>query len=106
MSEETTGRTESEETEKLGFEEALGRLEQIVNELRSENLPLERAFELWEEGQRLYTHCNAVLDSMKRRIEEVRSASAEPKSPSEVARSSPDVAKSPDAPDPSQEDDP
>lgn len=84
MSGDTTGGIESEATEKLGFEEALQRLEQIVNELRSENLPLERAFELWEEGQRLYTHCNAVLDSMRRRIEEVRAASDQNRSASDV----------------------
>jgi len=53
----------------LTFEEAMIRLEQIVAELQKEDVPLEKAFDLWEEGQRLHAHCKAILEGLKKRLE-------------------------------------
>jgi exodeoxyribonuclease VII small subunit len=71
--ERDAGASERAEISALSFEEALERLEQIVAELRSPNVPLERAFELWEEGRKLHAHCNQILESMRRRLEQARS---------------------------------
>ncbi|MGH6961964.1 MAG: exodeoxyribonuclease VII small subunit [Dongiaceae bacterium] len=51
------------------FEACLDRLEKIVKELESGNLPLERALELFEEGMSLSENCRRQLDSAESRIE-------------------------------------
>ncbi len=63
----------AESISELSFEEALSRLESIVNELKGEEVPLEKAFELWEEGQKLHAHCTGILDRLKRRLEQAAS---------------------------------
>lgn len=56
------------------FEEAMARLEQIVAELQTEDVPLEKAFALWEEGQRLHAHCTSILEGLKKRLEAIQQA--------------------------------
>jgi exodeoxyribonuclease VII small subunit len=51
------------------FETCLERLEKIVKELETGNLPLERALELFEEGMKLSENCRRQLDSAESRIE-------------------------------------
>ncbi|MEW8977580.1 MAG: exodeoxyribonuclease VII small subunit [Symbiobacterium sp.] len=58
-------------TENLSFEEAIRRLEQVVKELESGDLPLERGLELFQEGIALTRHCNALLDGAEARIEQL-----------------------------------
>jgi len=52
-----------------GFEEAIGRLEQIVKELEDGDLPLEESLRLFEEGIRLTRACTVRLDEAQRRID-------------------------------------
>ena len=49
--------------EKLTFEQAMGRLEEIVKRLERGDAPLEEALSLFEEGTRLLGGCSAQLDS-------------------------------------------
>jgi exodeoxyribonuclease VII small subunit len=53
----------------LKFEESLTRLEQIVGQLESGNLPLEESLRAFEEGIALARHCARYLDEAERRIE-------------------------------------
>jgi len=53
----------------LTFEEALARLEKVVDELEHGELPLERALALFEEGVRLSRTCSELLDRAEARIE-------------------------------------
>ena len=53
----------------LKFEESLTRLEQIVVQLESGNLPLEESLRAFEEGIALARHCARYLDEAERRIE-------------------------------------
>jgi exodeoxyribonuclease VII small subunit len=52
-----------------GFEEALGRLEEVVRKLEAGDLPLEEALTLYEEGVRLTRLCSAKLEEAKGRLE-------------------------------------
>ena len=77
-----------------GFEETLGALEQIVNQLESGELPLERALELFEEGVGLTRNCQQQLEEAERKVEmllrergEIKTVPFEPKA--EVAVSEP-----------------
>lgn len=55
------------------FEVSLARLGEIVEQLESGELPLERSLELFEEGVRLSRASQAKLDQAERRVEELLS---------------------------------
>ena len=57
------------EKKKIGLEEAMARLEEIVSELENEKLPLERSLKLYEEGVKLANKCAVELESAKRKIQ-------------------------------------
>ena len=54
--------------EKITFEQALGRLEEIVRALESGTAPLDKSLELFEEGVALVKQCNSELDNVEQRI--------------------------------------
>ena len=53
----------------LKFEDCLARLERIVADLESGNLPLEESLKVFEEGVALARHCGRYLEEAERRIE-------------------------------------
>lgn len=53
---------------KQTFEEAMKQLEQIVQELESGDLPLEKSILKYEEGVRLSRFCSEKLDETEKRI--------------------------------------
>jgi exodeoxyribonuclease VII small subunit len=58
-----------EEKTAASFESGLLELEQIVKEMESGDLPLERALELYEKGMRLSESCRKQLEAAETRIE-------------------------------------
>ncbi len=54
------------------FEAALSRLEDIVKELETGDLPLEQSLKLFEEGIKLSRICNKRLEDAERRVEILR----------------------------------
>lgn len=52
-----------------GFEEALGRLETIVEEMEGGTLDLETMIKRFEEGQGLLKFCSKTLDQMEKKVE-------------------------------------
>jgi len=61
--------TAQAENAELNFEDALARLEQIVEELESGDLGLESALSAFEEGVSLSRRCSGQLEDAERRIE-------------------------------------
>lgn len=55
----------------LTFEQAMDRLEAIVQELEKNEKPLDETVDLFEEGLNLVKICNARLSSFETRIEEL-----------------------------------
>jgi exodeoxyribonuclease VII small subunit len=53
---------------KKTFEQSLKQLEQIVDELESGDLPLEKALAKFEEGVKLSRSCTAKLDEIEQKI--------------------------------------
>ncbi len=51
------------------FEDALARLEEIVKELETGELPLDLSLKLFEEGIKLSRICNKRLEDAERRVE-------------------------------------
>ncbi len=54
---------------KLGLEEAMVRLEEIVAKLEGEELPLDTALKLYEEAVKLASKCSSELEAAKRKIQ-------------------------------------
>jgi exodeoxyribonuclease VII small subunit len=60
----------SEQTEPAkSFEAGLDELEQIVKQMESGDLPLERALDLFERGVRLSDACRTQLEEAETRVE-------------------------------------
>ncbi|GIM44547.1 exodeoxyribonuclease 7 small subunit [Collibacillus ludicampi] len=57
------------EQEDVTFESALERLEQIVRDLESGELPLEKAIENFQEGMKMAKICRDKLDQAEQKIE-------------------------------------
>ena len=51
------------------FEDAMTRLEEIVGEIESESLGLERQFELFREGMALARFCDGKLSEVQKSVE-------------------------------------
>ena len=54
---------------KVGLESAMARLEEIVNEMENEKLPLDKSLKLYEEGIGLVAKCSEELEAAKRNIQ-------------------------------------
>ena len=57
---------------KLSFEEALGKLEAIVESMEEGEVPLADLLAKFEEGNRLLKHCEARLKDAELKIEQLR----------------------------------
>ena len=55
--------------EPLAFEEALGRLDEVVSVLEEGKIPLEEALTLYEEGVRMAHRCQQLLDTAELRLQ-------------------------------------
>jgi exodeoxyribonuclease VII small subunit len=53
---------------KKSFEQSLKQLEQIVEDLESGDLPLEKTFKLFEDGVKLSKECSTKLDETEKKI--------------------------------------
>ncbi len=56
----------------MNFEEAIKKIEEIVKRLEEEELPLEKAMELYEEGMLLIEKCEKVLDEAKLKVQIIK----------------------------------
>jgi exodeoxyribonuclease VII small subunit len=59
------------ETSDLNFEEALGKLEEVVRELEKEDIALEDSMQRFEQGIKLSSHCLRKLNEAEQKIEEL-----------------------------------
>lgn len=64
--------TETAEIAALSFEDALRRLETIVQQLEGGDVPLEQSIALYAEGDRLRAQCEQRLKAAQARIEKIQ----------------------------------
>ena len=60
------------EEKKLDFEKSLKRLDEIVNKIERETLPLEESLKLYEEGRKLITSLESALKEAEKKIEDLQ----------------------------------
>ena len=61
------------EVNNLSFEAALKQLEEIVTKLERGDVPLEESIAIYERGEALKKHCEALLARAEERVEKIRS---------------------------------
>lgn len=59
------------DTERLSFEEALSKLEDVVNKLEDESISLDKSIDLYEKGIELSDFCTQTLEDAELRIKKV-----------------------------------
>ena len=59
-------------TEKMSYEEAVSRLQEIVTSLEKGNLPLADSLTLFEEGTALMKRCTELLDTAEQKVVKLR----------------------------------
>lgn len=72
--------SEAKETEKRAaptFEEAMEKLEIIVRQLEENNVPLEKAIDLFQEGVSLSKLCHDKLDSVSKKMDQLVDSSGQ-----------------------------
>ena len=65
-------KTSLPEVSTLSFEQAVEELEKIVAALERGDVALDRSIEIYERGEALKTHCEALLGAAENRIEKIR----------------------------------
>ncbi|MCL4545734.1 MAG: exodeoxyribonuclease VII small subunit [Chloroflexi bacterium] len=56
----------------LSYEAAVARLERVLVEMEAPGLPLEQLLALYEEGRKLASYCQQLLDTAELRIQELQ----------------------------------
>ena len=64
-----------EDISKLSFEKALAELEEIVDNLESGSVDLEKSIESYTRGSLLRLHCQSKLDEAVLKLEEIKVSS-------------------------------
>ncbi len=59
------------------FEEASARLDEIVRQMESGQLPLDEMIAAFEEGRTLVAFCNEKLTEVQKRVEKIKAAEAD-----------------------------
>ncbi len=62
---------EKEKIDELSFEEAYGALEETLNAMEKEDVPLDKLLELFKRGVLLYRRCKKLIDSASLTVKEV-----------------------------------
>ena len=64
--------SEKNEVGTLSFEQAVSELESIVASLERGDVALDKSIEIYERGEALKKHCEALLNAAESRIEKIR----------------------------------
>ncbi len=62
-------KSDKKDIEKLDFEQALNRLNDLVSKLEAGELPLEESVAAFETGVKLSRRCEALLDTAEQRLQ-------------------------------------
>lgn len=71
MSETSPGNVE-DDIRKMSFEQALEALEGIVENLERGDVPLDQSIRIYERGEALKKHCDALLKAAEDKVEKIR----------------------------------
>jgi len=70
--------TTHDDVKTMSFEAALSELEKIVGTLESGKAPLAESIQIYERGEALKSHCEALLKAAEARIEKITLRNGQP----------------------------
>lgn len=70
---------QSQKNESLNFEEAIERLENIIEKMEGERIPLEELLKDYEEGTILLNACKEKINTAKEKVEKINNSLNEDK---------------------------
>jgi exodeoxyribonuclease VII small subunit len=73
------------QVESLDYEQARDELIEIVAKLEAGSTAIEQSLELWERGEALAAHCQALLDGVRDTVAQRRGGPAEAEVPADMA---------------------
>ena len=65
-------RGDNADVKKMSFEEAMGALESIVQDLEGGEVPLDQSIGIYERGEALKSHCASLLKAAEDRVEKIK----------------------------------
>lgn len=65
---------QSQNNENLNFEEAIDRLENIIEKMEGERIPLEELLKDYEEGTKLLNACKEKINVAKEKVEKINNS--------------------------------
>ena len=69
---ESTLETANDDIKAMSFEDALAALEGIVESLERGDVPLDQSIRIYERGEALKKHCDALLKAAEDKVEKIR----------------------------------
>lgn len=58
-----------ENNKEISLEEHFGEIEQLLEEMESDDISLEKSFELYEKGMKLLKACNDKIDKVEKKVQ-------------------------------------
>lgn len=65
------------EEKKISLEESFEMLDQLIEEMESDEISLEDSFTKYEQGMKLLRECNETLDTVEKKIQIIRGVEEE-----------------------------
>jgi exodeoxyribonuclease VII small subunit len=69
---DATSETANDDIRGMSFEDALAALEGIVESLERGDVPLDQSIRIYERGEALKKHCDALLKAAEDKVEKIR----------------------------------
>ncbi len=69
---DSTPENTEDDIRNMSFEEALAALERIVDDLEKGDVPLDQSIRIYERGEALKKHCDALLKAAEDKVEKIR----------------------------------
>lgn len=66
-----------EEINKLTLEETFLQVDELMDKLSNDEIPLEESFTLYKEGMEMLNHCKSVIETVEKKVVELSGESEE-----------------------------
>lgn len=66
-----------EDIKELTLEETFVKIDELMQKLSEEDVPLEESFEMYKDGMTMLNHCKQVIDKVEKKVIELSKADIE-----------------------------
>lgn len=61
-------KSEAKDIKGFSLEESFDKIDEIMEKLQDDNIPLEESFDLYKEGMDMLKHCREVIDDVEKKV--------------------------------------